>query len=174
MADSLLGPKNNIGQAEFSWRPQWRIGTSSSSSGRSAPYGTSGGSSGAVGSKGMKISEEARLANPGIPYSQLLQLVDAATDAAEWLKSQDPSICLTWTEMNAANYVLFWERRKLQQDLRNQHKGRIGVCLDDANHANLHQEPIKYPRVPVRAQPVEEGVNGWRLCEFSFCQKLER
>jgi hypothetical protein len=73
----------------MAWRPPWRIDTSLSSSGRSAPYGTSGGSSAGMGRKGMNISGEARLANPGILPSRLLELVEAASDAAEWLKAKD-------------------------------------------------------------------------------------
>ena len=45
----------------------------------------------------------------------------------------DPSIGLNWKEMNDENYLLFWDRRQRQPDLRNQHKERIGVCLEDAN-----------------------------------------
>lgn len=61
----------------------------------------------------------------------------------------DPSIRLTWKDMNAANYKVFMERRWRQPDLRNQRTGMIGVCVEGANHPQ--HEPRKYPSKQVRA-----------------------
>ena len=65
------------------------------------------------------------------------------------IQACDPSIGLTWEEMNTANYRRFWERRQLQPDLRNQQKGIIGVCVESASREE--QEPVKFSSVPVRA-----------------------
>ena len=63
----------------------------------------------------------------------------------------DPSIRLTWKDMNAENRNFFIERRRRQPDLRNQRTGIIAVCVEGANHANPQHEPRKYPSVQVRA-----------------------
>ena len=62
----------------------------------------------------------------------------------------DPSIRLTWKDMNAANYKVFMERRWWQPDLRNQRTGMIGVCVEGANHPQ--HEPRKYPSKSVQVR----------------------